>query len=325
MSPQLKKALKIIFGILAVLIILMTAVIVFIVIKMPSIGQLRKLVKEPQKQEQKYEKTDQAQDTTQQVESIDEKKSDTIDLVETSQGKNNNKEAILRTIADDFANKEVPLASVCINLTHAPQSKYLQDSKNANAKYFMQSISSQKIEENDLAIESAAPILRYFFRAPGIDYLIDTILKLPENPTKEEASEIIQKAELLANIYKAYNYLKSNTAELNSVVQRSHDLNVLVKAVAAKPELAQDPAVQSFCQEMEDNLNNMGEYNAEAQKQELLKLLQAYNINPKSINYDPNYKANIEIKMSENNLSMNDKWLTEFFAEDIKKAESSRK
>lgn len=325
MNPAVKRSIKIISGTIGVLFLLLVAVVGYVLVKIPSVGEMRKYIKEDKKQTVATEATTaKAGEVQAAPEKAEVSNTETVDLVESSADKKAAKERVFDVIANDLANKEKPLISVCKNLKNSQQSGYLKDSKNANAVYFMSSIGANKVEEQDLAIETGAPFLRYFFRAPGVDYLVDTLLKIPEDATKEELSSLVQKAELLANMYKAYNYLKSNKEELNSVVQRSHDLNVLVKAAAARPEIADDPAVQGFCQQMEDNLNNLGSYNADEQKQEIKKLLDTFHIDPKSIDYDPNYKANVDITMGDNNLSMNDKWITEFFAEDIKKAQSAK-
>lgn len=323
MNPSLKRAMKIIGTIVGVLVLLLMIIVVYVLVKLPSMGEMRSLIKQNPQKEQVAEATQSDSNQNHSDAKTEPPIAETVDLVESSADQKAAKEKVFSVIINDLANKEKPLISVCKNLKNSQQSGYLKNGKNANAIYFMTSIAADKVEEQDVAIETGAPFLRYFFRAPGVDYLVDTLLKIPENATEEQLSEIVQKAEMLANMYKAYNYLKSNKEELNSVVQRSHDLNVLVKAAAAKPEIADDPAVQSFCQQMEDNLNKLGPYNAEEQKQEIGKLLETYHIEPKSIDYDPNYKASVDITMGDNSLTMNDKWITEFFAEDIKEAQAA--
>ena len=324
MNPSLKRAMKIIGSTVGVLILLLIIIVVYVLVKLPSLGELRTSINQnPQKTKFVDATKTETKVTSTTVKSEEKTTSETVDLVESAADKKAAKEKVLSVITSDLANKERPLISVCKNLKNSQQSGYLKDGKNANAMYFMSAIAADKVEEQDVAVETGAPFLRYFFRAPGVDYLVDTLLKIPEDATKEQVSEIVQKAELLTNMYKAYNYLKNNKEELNSVVQRSHDLNILVKAAAAKPEIADDPAVQNFCQQMEDNLNQLGPYNADEQKQEIGKLLETYHIEPKSIDYDPNYKASVDITMGDNNLNMNDKWITEFFAEDIKKAQAA--
>lgn len=324
MNPSLKRAMKILGATFGILILLLIVVVVYVLVKFPSLGQIRTLIKSNPQNTKVVGTIPQNGASVETNASSNPKESnlETVDLVESSADKLATKEKVFGVIINDLANKERPLISVCKNLKNSQQSGYLKSGKNANAMYFMSAIAADKVEEQDVAIETGAPFLRYFFRAPGVDYLVDELIKIPENATKEQVSEIVQKAELLTNMYKAYNYLKNNKDELNSVVQRSHDLNVLVKAAAFKPEITNDPAVQNFCQQMEDNLNQLGPYNAEEQKKQIGQLLEAYNIEPKTIDYDPNYKASVDITMGDNSLTMNDKWITEFFSEDIKKAQA---
>lgn len=218
-----------------------------------------------------------------------------------------------KVIIEDFSDHRRPLMDACRGMDKAADSGFLKDKKNASGKYFIQSLAQ---EERDPLSETAAPIMRTIFRAPGMDQVFDMIVKSDEN----KDPGLLKKAEFYYQIYRAGSYLKEHTDDMNRVLQQSYNLHNLMKAVAKKPELAKAPAVMTFCEDMQKSLNNGENFNADAASQEMVSFLEQNGIQPSDINFDPQYRSKIVLNVSNTQLGVNDAWIAQIFAADIEKA-----
>ncbi|MEK2645620.1 hypothetical protein [Bdellovibrio sp. BCCA] len=219
-----------------------------------------------------------------------------------------------RVLLEDFADPRKPMIESCRNLAQASESHFLRDPENASAKYFFESLAQDK---KDPLVETAAPILRYIFRAPGMQSVVEMIMKAEE--TKDVG--ILKKAEFYYEIYRAGDFLKDHKDDMDVILQKTYNLHHLAKAVAQKPALAKDAATLSFCEDMEKNVTDDGVYNADDASKEMLKFLGDAGIDPKSIGYDPNYRSKVKLNLSNSQVTINDTWVVKLFAKDIQKAQ----
>ncbi|GEM_PF-1964974 len=222
-------------------------------------------------------------------------------------------QATTQVLLEDFLDSRKPLVQSCKTLEQAASSEFLRDPRSASAKYFFKSLAEEK---HDPLVETAAPILRYIFRAPGMQSVVDTVLKAEET----QDFGLLKKAEFYYEIYRAGDFLKNHKDDMDEILQKSYNMHHLAKAVAQKPELARDAATLSFCEQMEKNVNEKGEYNADEAAGEMMKFLGDAGIDPKSIGYDPNYRSKVKLNLSSTQVTINDTWVVQLFARDIQKA-----
>ncbi|WP_413612203.1 hypothetical protein [Bdellovibrio sp. HCB-110] len=218
-----------------------------------------------------------------------------------------------KVLLENFTDTRKPLVEGCRNLAQASESHFMRDPESASAKYFFESLAQ---EQKDPLVETAAPILRYIFRAPGMQSVIEMVMKA------EEIKDLgmLKKAEFYYEIYRAGDFLKDHKDDMDVILQKTYNMHHLAKAVAQKPELAKDAATLSFCEQMEKNVNDSGTYNADQAASEMMKFLSDSGIDPKSIDYDPNYRSKVKLNLSSSQVSINDTWVVKLFARDIEKA-----
>lgn len=218
-----------------------------------------------------------------------------------------------QVLLQDFLDTRKPLVETCRNLAQASQSHFFRDPQNASAKYFFESLA---LESKDPLVETAAPVLRFMFRAPGMQSVVDMVMK----SEAEKDPSLLKKAEFYYEIYRAGEYLKNHKSDIDMILQKTYNMHHLAKAVAQKPELAKDSATLSFCEQMEMNVNESGSYDAEEAAAEMLKFLNDAGVDPKSIGYDPKYRSQVKMNLSSTQLNINDAWVVRLFARDIEKA-----
>ncbi|WII71145.1 hypothetical protein QJS83_11805 [Bdellovibrio sp. 22V] len=219
-----------------------------------------------------------------------------------------------KVLLEDFVDSRKPLVTGCRHLEKASQSDLLRDPESASSKYFFHSLAQ---EEKDPLVETAAPILRYVFRAPGMQSVVDMIVRA------EEAQDLslLKKAEFYYEIYRAGDFLKGHIADMDVILQKSYNMHYLTRAIAQRPELAREPAALSFCEQMEKNLNTNGVYNADVAAQEMMKFLSAAGVDPRSIGYDPHYRSQVKLDLSNSQVMLNDTWVVRLFARDFYRAQ----
>lgn len=228
------------------------------------------------------------------------------------------KEVGWKVIQNDFANPQTPMVESCKELAAAGDSKFLRDSENANAKYFFKSLAS---EQKDPLVESAAPIFRYVFRAPGMSEAMETLKEAEE----KQDMGLLDKAEFYANILRAGNFLRENKHDVDVILQRSYNMHVLARAVGLRPELARDSATLSFCDQIEKAINNGTEnFDATEEAQEVSRFLNENGIDPRSVGFDPRYRSQVKMNLSSTQVSLNDSWIVHMFARDIEKANKAK-
>ncbi|MNK07784.1 hypothetical protein D3C87_257030 [compost metagenome] len=227
----------------------------------------------------------------------------------------------LDVLRDDFANEQVPLLDSCKSLSAASESRLLDDD-HSPAKYFFESLAAgRNPDKKDPLVESAAPVLRYVFRAPGMKEAFELITQAQE--TKDQS--LLEKAEFYGNLLRAGAYLKEHREDVDVLLQRTYNMHVLAKAVAQKPELARDSATLSFCDQIEKSVNHGSEnYDPAAEAQEVSKFLSEVGVSPGSVGFDPNYRSQVKLNLSSSQVRLNDTWIVQLFAKDIERANKAK-
>lgn len=323
-----KKLLKILGTITLVFLLILICVSVYIFAKLPSPNEIAKTIyKAPAGLSAHPKPADKMRNAETRDANTDQASKEPSVIIQTSEEKAEDdeqlKERVVRLIFDDFTNEQRPYVEVCNQLTQARQSQYIKDEhSHATALYFMSSLASENADERDLAIETAAPIIRYAFRAPGMSEVLRIAQQSKES---SNSSETLRKAELYSHVYQMAKFLYNHTSEMNAIVQKSYNLNMLVRAVSLKPELAKDLSTLNFCLQIEDSLNSSGSFNVEEQAQEIQKFLNVNGIDPQAIGFDPEYRAQVATRASKHSVKVNDGWIESFFARDIEDYKAKKK
>ncbi|MBO9667126.1 MAG: hypothetical protein J7501_09970 [Bdellovibrio sp.] len=212
----------------------------------------------------------------------------------------------------DFTNSEKPIVDACRNLVRSGEAQIFRSKEDVSSVKFIEALLSEK---QDPVAETLAPILRFVFRAPGLA----EVIRMSDEAKGDEG--IVKKAEFYGELYRAASYLKQNTQTLNQVLQKSYNLHMLAKAVALKPQLASDGATMSFCEQIEQSLQNSDDLDADAQSSEMQKFLQDSGVEPQAIGFDPKYRSNVSLKLHGRTLSLADAWLMKLFATDVQNSD----
>lgn len=226
------------------------------------------------------------------------------------------KSTVLKVLTEDLMDTRKPLSDICRDLEAAVESEFLRDSQNASAKYFFMSLAEEK---KDPLVGSAAPILRYIFRAPGIQSVVETIQRSEES----QDQSLLNKAEFYYDLFRAGDFLKSHTQEMDLVLQKSYNLHHLARAVAKQPELLKKSSVKTMCEELEKNINFGDEFDADLVAQQMLEFFADSGMDPKAVGFDPSYRSKVKVSISNSHLGIDDTWLVQLFARDIEKAQNA--
>lgn len=214
----------------------------------------------------------------------------------------------MHAILGELSRPDAPMVSACRDLARAGESGFFPKKTERSAtKFFETVVQAQK----DPVLESIAPVFRYIFRAPGVRDMIEMAHKAEGNDS------LLQKAEFYREMVRAANFLRNNTTEMNQVVQKAYNLHILSKAVALKPQLANDNSTMTFCEQMEKSLTENQNLNVEEQVQEMQKFLQDSGIDAKSIGFDPKYRAHVQSEFKKNSFTVTDDWLKDLVSKGI--------
>ncbi|UYL08204.1 hypothetical protein B9G69_014225 [Bdellovibrio sp. SKB1291214] len=217
---------------------------------------------------------------------------------ESSSGKANKFDMFV--LLNDFSNPEAPMVTACRDLSRAGESGFFPKKPETPAVNFFDSLAKP---QKDPVIESIAPLLRYIFRSPGAREMIQLSEKA------EGQDNLLQKAEFYKQVYRMANYLTNNLDQLNQVLQKSYNLHIIAKAVALNPQLANDNATMSFCEQIENSLIENQNLSVEEQVQEMQNFLQDSGIDAKSVGFNPGYRAHVQTEFRKDSFAITDSWL----------------
>ncbi|MBS1971819.1 MAG: hypothetical protein JSU04_16020 [Bdellovibrionales bacterium] len=306
----MKKALKVIAIIFGVLVIGFVIVGVLIIKKLPSPWEVKQAISPKKAQSPEF---------VQQTPAKPGEKSPSPNQAKEEAPKNHeekiddSKARTLQVLKDDFMNEQKPLSTVCNYLNNAEKSQFLRKDDSGSANEFMKSLESN---QKDPVVESAASLFRYIFRVDGMRELFDMI----EKADAEHDQGLFKKAEFYTKLGIAGQNIRSNKANIDRILMKSYNLYTLSRVVGRHPELARDPATLSFCEQIEKNINLNLDFNPDEQAAELQKFLDYAKVDPKEVDFDPNYRSNVDFNFKNNSLQLTHTWIEKLFAKDIEKA-----
>lgn len=303
----MNKAIKIVVAISLIVMVLVAGVAGFIFYKLPSVGSLSKIVR-PNKQ-----KNVDVSENSKPIEVIEGTPKPSLGSVGADAAADKEgavdaaKTAFQEKALEDLTSSAVPLSNFCGSLKNAKTGRLTEDEF---GDAFEKSVSA---DTQDPRIQAAKPAIRYMLRLPTVSNLISEIEAAGGEP---EQQDFVAKAKFYALAYSAYGEMKQHQGEIESALDRGYLYMGLNNLVAQKPELANDPKIQSFCSSAETAFNQSSALDFEREKKDFLTLLAGSGVQAKDIGFDPNYKTTIELKLENNSLTMNGGWLEDLIQEE---------
>ncbi|AZZ37004.1 hypothetical protein CIK05_09430 [Bdellovibrio sp. qaytius] len=218
---------------------------------------------------------------------------------------------------DDLVNPNKPLSNFCSSLKNAKAGP--MNNKEAG-RAFQASLNEATADPRAQALK---PLFRYIVRLPQFQDLIAEVNAAAASGEAEES--FTQKASFYAKVVSAFAAMHSHKSDLEAISDRSYLFYNLNKAVAAKPELANDERLKKFCDDTENAFNTDQAVNIEQEKKNFERLLSELNVEQKSIGYDPNYKTTFEFKRDEKSMRLQGGWIEDAFTGEPKTEKSPSK
>lgn len=209
------------------------------------------------------------------------------------------KNIISEKFLDDMMSIDRPLSDFCKSLAQAKAGAFSTTDFN---KAFAESFEAS---HPDPRIQAAKPLLRYVFRLPRMQQLINDL----EEVADQNEESFVDKAQFYTAAFSAYSEMKQHQADMESILDRSYLFMGLNNLIAKKPELVNSPRVQSFCLNTETLFNEAAVVDFESEKNNFLSLLQDANISAKDISFNPAYKSNIIFNFDGQSLTFSGGWL----------------
>lgn len=294
-------------GISLALMVIIVGVAGFIFYKLPSAGSFSKIVR------------------PNRVKTTDSENSKPIEVIERTQNPstassldtgtaatdpdaaNDAKEAMKERAYEDLISASVPLSNFCGSLKNAKTGTFSEDE-------FSQAFERSTVPENqDPRIQAAKPAIRFLLRLPTVSRLISEVEAADDI---ENEQDLVAKAKFYALAYSAFGEMKQHQSEIESALDRGYLYMGLNNLVAKKPELANDPKIQSYCSSAETSFNQASTLDFDREKKDFLSLLAESGVGAKDIGFDPSYKTNIDLKLENNSLTMHGGWLEDLIKED---------
>ena len=208
---------------------------------------------------------------------------------------------------DDMMSQDKPLSDFCRSLAFSKAGSF--SSKDFN-KAFSDSFESP---QPDPRIQAAKPLLRYVFRLPKMQLLFSAL----KEATEKNDESLIDKAQFYTAAVAAYGEMREHQTDMESVLDRSYLFMGLNNLIAKKPELANDPRVQTFCQNTESLFNQTAVVDFQSEKNNFLNLLKDSAVRPQDISFNPDYKSNIIFNFDGKSLTFSGGWLDDLIQGDV--------
>ncbi len=214
---------------------------------------------------------------------------------ETAEGQSIFSESTFKILEDTSA----PLSSVCSSLTKIDRKQNGPLKGEEIGKRFEDSVHGRSA---DPALASVQPIVRFVLTRPAFKGLFDRNLATAQQVHATERA------------FRKYRAIFSNRDQLEHVMNQSYLLHMLGRSVEINPDLAMDPNVMRYCNAIESELNDLRVTNFEDESKAFLEFLNAANIDPSAIGFNPNYKTSLNVEVNGDSLSFHMGWIHSLLA-----------
>lgn len=223
-------------------------------------------------------------------------------LTQTEVSEQNN-----RQIMDYLMDPRQPLVNFCgslINAIHSQGGPYPAD------EFARQLVQNATSKEQDPFIESMMPLLRYVLRLSEVDQLISQV----KSATERGDEGFLQKAEFYSQLVRAQAQMQQESPKIENVLDQGYLFYMLAKAVSIRPDLASDPNVSRYCEELQSEMNANPTQSFESLRESFDDFLQANQIEPSSIDYNPLYKTELSVDFGAGGIKLSGGWIDSLIA-----------
>ncbi len=230
--------------------------------------------------------------------------SDDASLANDTESENSEiKEAMIA----DMLSPLKPLSDFCSSLKNAKSGPFEHQEF---GEAFNQSLDEKT---RDPRIQAVKPMLRYVMRLPKVTDMITEA----QAAVGRHDEGFLKKAEFYQKAFSAFTEMKEHKSDIESVMDRSYLLLGINNLMAEKPELLQDPRVQSYCGGVELSFNQSRPVDFENEKKDFLNFLNEMKVEPDEIGFDKDYKSNIDLKLTGQSLTFEGGWLSDIVKSDV--------
>ena len=176
-----------------------------------------------------------------------------------------------------------------------------------------QNFDFEDVFSDDTRRDSVSETFRYpiraVFQSSGMSNLLKEIL---EHDTKslsdEEKTSFFDKMGFYARATQVAADLYQHKEDYEMLGNRSAHLGVLAKIAALKPELANDPAFVSSCEELQNSIKNKEVIDIKKERAEIIKVIQESGLSYEDLDFHPSSFIKLTMETSDKgiNLKMTD-------------------
>lgn len=199
-----------------------------------------------------------------------------------------------------------PLSEVCRTLTDMNNKQMDKLSSAEFGKRFQDSLLEKS---SDPLMASLKPVLKLTLTQPSMQTLIS---KVQESQPSEHSS-LMSKMDFYSSAYDAYQEMNRNKQKMEHVLDQSYLTMMLGRAIEVRPDLAHDPRILRYCEEIEKVLNEGLIADFSEEKRAFLDFLSEVEIDPKAIGFDHNYQTHLQIVFDKTGLRFNGGWIDKVF------------
>lgn len=221
------------------------------------------------------------------------------------------KEADERQVDDQVASylmdKSRPLFEICPSLKQAPTATlgpYSPDDFGAEL------VHNATSENRNPLIESFIPFLRYTLRLSEVENLIQQA----RDAYLQGDRGLLKKAQFYSQLLRTREQIAEHIPKIQSIVDQSYLFFMLAKAIRIRPDLANDPYVLQYCENLEDSVNRNPAQEFGELRRSFEDFLSDNEIHQTEIGYDPNYQTEIKSDLGSHGMTLSGGWIDSLIA-----------
>lgn len=230
----------------------------------------------------------------------DQKPETNSQSTETATEKASNQEKAVRAIKDILV-EDLKDQKVCDNLKTSQYLKY-KDTKKSDEIIIKGLINRDRV---DSFTEAFRVPIKAVLQQPDLKSLILEIMDYADQNPNAKDSSFFAKMGFYTKAMTAVQKLMANKSDYEYIANMSEHLATLTKLTAMNPDLANDPAITSFCHQVEDSLFTEEKVDLQKQRNELVALIRSTGTTPEALDFNPEVWQNFDLNLGKDGLKFN--------------------
>lgn len=205
-------------------------------------------------------------------------------------------------LSEYLLDPQTPLLNFCPYLENAKKRESETYNGHELGEAFAKNATS---EDKDPVIESLLPFIRYTVRLSEVEKLIQQAMTAAE----QNDESFMKKAEFLSQLVRVKAQLSQETPQLEKMMDQSYLFFMLSKVARLHPDLARDPSVLRYCEDMQTAFNDQPQLDLSSRRESFSEFLAENNISPQEIGYDPNYRTDLASDVGPDGIKIGGGWI----------------